>query len=107
MPAGRKIYGRNYKENEFVMYKSSEKKLTPDKRKRLYSEVFDSIVKAPMFRTKYDEFHDFTPILYKAVSGDPSCMPVELLRNKCIVIYCVVLISRIAYLATLQPYMFT
>jgi len=46
-------------------------------------------------------------VLDKALSGDPDSMPVELLRNKCIVIFRGVLISRSADLGTLQPYLFT
>jgi len=64
-------------------------------------------VKAPRSRAKYDDFYDVTPVLDKAVSGEPHSMPVELLRNKCIVIFRTVLISTSADLATLQPYQFT
>jgi len=79
----------------------------PDKRKRLYSEVFCRRVRAPRSRAKYDDFYDRTPVLDKALSGEPDSMPLELLRNKCIVIFRIILISRSAYLATLQPYLFT
>jgi len=79
-----------------LLYKSAEKNPTPDKRKRLYSEVFGSTVRKPRSRAEGDDFYDVTPNLGKAVSCDPSSMPVELLRNKCIVI-----------LATLQPHLFT
>jgi len=89
------------------LYKSAEKNLAPDKRKRLYSEVFGSQVRAPRSRAKYDDFYDVTPVLDKAVSGDPNCMAVELLRNKCIVILRIASISRSADLATLQPYLLT
>jgi len=41
------------------------------------------------------------------VSGDPDSIPMELLRNRSIVILRIVLISRSADLATLQPYLFT
>jgi len=107
VPAGRNPTGRHYKEHEAYLYKSAEKNLPPDKRKRLYSEVFGSKVRAPRSRAKYDDFYDVTPVLDKAVSGDPNHMPVELLRNKCTVIFRIVLISRSADLATLQPYLFT
>jgi len=89
------------------LYKSAGKNLTPDKRKRLYSEVLGSQVKAPRSRAKYDDFYDASPVLDKAVSGEPHSMPVELLQNKCIVIFRNILISRSADLATLQPYLFT
>jgi len=39
VPAGRNPSGRHYKEHEAYLYKSAEKNLTADKRKRLYSEV--------------------------------------------------------------------
>jgi len=45
--------------------------------------------------------------LEKAVSGDPGSMTVELMQNKCIVIFRNVLINRSAALTTLQPYLFT
>jgi len=64
-------------------------------------------VRAPRSRAKYDDFYDVTPVLDKAVYGEPDSMPVEVLRNKCIVIFRIVLISRSADLATLQPYLFT
>jgi len=104
---GRNPNGRHFKEHEAHLYKSAEKNLTPDKRKRLYSEVFGSQVRAPKSRAKYDDFYHITPILDKAVSGEPDSMPVELLRNKGIVILSIVLISRRADLETLQPYLLT
>jgi len=48
----------------------------------------------PRSRVNYDDFNDVTPILGKGVSGDPNYMPVKLLRNKCNVIYRIVLISQ-------------
>jgi len=86
------------------LYKSAKKNLTPGKRKRLYSEVFGSQVKAPRSRAKYDDFYDVIPVLGKAVSGEPHYIPVELLRN---VIFRIVPISESADLTTLQPYLFT
>jgi len=56
VPAGRNPVGRHYKEHEAYLYKSAEKNLTPDKWKRLYSEVFGSQVRAPRSRAKYDFF---------------------------------------------------
>jgi len=107
VPAGRNTSGRHYKEHEAYLYKSADKNLTTDKRKRLYSKVFGSQVKAPRSRAKYDDFYDVTRVLDKAVSYEPHSMQVELLRNKCIVIFRIFLISRSADLATLQPYLFT
>jgi len=52
MPAGRKPDGRYYNEPEAYLYKIAEKKLTPDKRKRLYSQVFGSNVRTPRSRSK-------------------------------------------------------
>jgi len=92
LPAGRNPSVRYYKEHEAYLYQSAEKNLTPDKRKRLYSEVFGSPVIKLRSRAKYDDFHDVTPVLDKAVSGDRESMPVELLRNKCIVSFRIVLI---------------
>jgi len=46
-------------------------------------------------------------VLHKAVSGEPDSMPVELLRNKCILIFRNILIFRSADLATLKPCLFT
>jgi len=86
---------------------SAEKNLAPDKRKRLHLEVFERQVRAPRSRAKYDEFYDGTPVLDKAVSGDPDSMPVELLQNNCIVIFRIVLNSRSADLASLQPDLFS
>jgi len=63
-------------------------------------------VRAPRSRAKYDDFYDVTLLLDKAASGDPDSMPLELLRNKCIVIFRIVLISQSADLAKLQPYLF-
>jgi len=100
---GRDPIGRHYKEHEACLYKSAERNLTPDKRKRLYSEVFGSRMRAPMSRAKYGDFYDVTPALDKAVSGEPDPMPLELLRNKCIVSFRIILISRSPDLATLQP----
>jgi len=107
VPAGRNPSGRHLKEHEAYLYKSAEKNVIPEKRKRLYSEVFGSQVGAPRSCVKYDDFYDVTPVLGKAVSGEPDSMPVELLQNKCIVIFSIILISRSADLATLQPYLFT
>jgi len=86
-PAGRNPSGRNYKENEAYLYKDAERNLTPDKQKQQYSEIFGSLLKTPRSRAKYDDFYDPTPVLDKAVSGKPGSMPVELLRNNCIVIF--------------------
>jgi len=79
VPAGRNPGGRHYKEDESYLQKSAGMNLAPDKRKRLYSEVIGSQVRAPRSRAKYDLFYDATPLLNKAVSGEPDSMPVELL----------------------------
>jgi len=50
VPAGRNPGGRHYKDYEAYLYKSAEKNLAPDKRKRLYSEVFGSHVRASRSR---------------------------------------------------------
>jgi len=52
VPAGRNPSGRHYKEHQVYLYKSGELNLTPDKRKRLYSDVFGSQLSAPWFRAK-------------------------------------------------------
>jgi len=89
------------------LYTSSEKNLTPNKRKRLYLEVFGSTVRTPRSRAKYEDLNDVTPVLAKTVSGEPGSMTLELLRNKCIVIFRIVLISRSEDLARLQLCLFT
>jgi len=104
LPAGRNPDEQHYKENEAYLYKSAEENLTPNKRGRLYSGIFGSNVRTPRSLAKHDDFYDVTPVLDKAVSGDPVFMQMELLHNKCIVIFRVVLISRRADFATLQLY---
>jgi len=76
VPTGRDPSGRHYKEYEPYLYKSAERNLTPDQRKRLYSEVFGSRVRASRSRAKYDDFYEVTPVLDKAVSGILDSMPV-------------------------------
>jgi len=70
-------------------------------------KIFGSRVRAPRSRAKYDDFYSVTPVLIKAVSGEPDSMLVDLQQNKCIVIFRIILVPRSAELATLQPYLFT
>jgi len=72
VPAGRDPSGRHYKEHEAYLYN-----LKTDKRKRLYSEVFGSQVKFPGLAQSTMIFYYVTPLLEKAVSGEPDSMPVE------------------------------
>jgi len=72
LPAGRNPGGRYYKEHEAYLYNSADKNLTPNKRKRLYSQVFGGTVKSPRSRAKYDDFNDVTPVSDKAEAGYPS-----------------------------------
>jgi len=92
VPAGRDPNGRHYKEHETYLYKSAEKNVTTDKRKRLYSDVLGSQVRAHKSCATYDDFYDVTPQFDKAVSGEPDSMPVEFLRKKCVVMFRIVLI---------------
>jgi len=64
-------------------------------------------VRTPGSRAKYEDFYEVTPVLDKALSGDPGYLPLELRRNKCIVIFRIFPISRSADLATQLPYLFT
>jgi len=83
VPVGQPSTGRHsHKEHKAYLYKSAEKNLTPDKRVRLYSEVVGSTVSTPRSRAKYGDFYVVTPVLNKAVSGDPNSMPLEWIRNK-------------------------
>jgi len=87
VPAGKNPSGRHNKEHEAYFYKASPRNFTPDKRKRLYSEFFGSLVRAPRSHAKYDDFMTSRLFWTRRFSVEPESMPVELLRNKCIVIF--------------------
>jgi len=105
--AGRKSDGRYLKEHEVYLYRSADGNLRADRRKRLHSDVFGSDVTTARSRTKYEDFDNVTLICDRAFPDDSNSMPVELLRNSCIVMFRMVLISRSAEVDTLQPYPFT
>jgi len=65
------------------------------------------LTKRVFARAKNNDFYDVTPIWDKAVSGDPNSMPVDILRNKCILIFRIVLFSSSADLAKWQPHLLT